>query len=660
MRFAQSMSFRGKDLADMVRAAAVALFVAFAGCSQSGDGVTEQPATNPPPPTNAQPVADAGGPYTCGQGAAIALDGSGSTDPDGDIAAYDWDLDNDGVYDDATGVTPTFAAAVAGVFTIGLRVSDIEGASDSAVSTVTVINLTPSAYSQAVSTAEDTALPIVLGGSDPGGDPLAFAVVSQPANGILSGVVPNVSYTPNPDFNGSDSFKFVVNDGQLDSPLATVSIAVSAVNDPPVAFEQSSTAVSGEAITLQLEYDDIDGPGPYTLQVTMAPESGSLSPVNPDGSILYTPDTGFTGNDAFKWRVNDGVDDSMEATVTVAVEPAPSAGIYFPPAGESLASQSLRSPDEVGLSDSVVADLSAVITTGRWALWRHGYLVHVEGDFNTTDEVKSVRKIIHAATVGAAIQRGLVPSLDQPIAFWNPELSGIDAMTTWVHVMTQTSAFDEPLLTPGSLWAYSDANPLQLCRALARVWGRPDYTDRYDLVIADALFDAIGARGWSAVPAADGIRFLFDLEDLGRAGLLFIAGGEWNGHRLIPSWFMDELGTKQTYGIPPNYDNENDGHTELQVEDFPESPYGFMTWVNTDRDLYPDSSANWVVALGVGGHYLVYNRDFGLVLAVIDGDFVPIDGNPPGWPAPVRIAIEVLEQAVTGPNPMVEGTLPSQ
>jgi len=66
------------------------------------------------------------------------------------------------------------------------------------------------------------------------------------------------------------------------------------------------------------------------------------------------------------------------------------------------------------------------------------------------------------------------------------------------------------------------------------------------------------------------------------------------------------------------------------------------------------------VALGVGGHYLVYNRDFGLVLAVIDVDFVPIDGNPPGWPAPVRIAIEVLEQAVTGPNPMVEGTLPSQ
>ena len=55
-----------------------------------------------------------------------------------------------------------------------------------------------------------------------------------------------------------------------------------------------------------------------------------------------------------------------------------------------------------------------------------------------------------------------------------------------------------------------------------------------------------------------------------------------------------------------------------------------------------------------GGHYLVYNRKLGLVLAIIDGDFVPIDGNPPGWPTPVRIAVEALEQGVAGSNPLVE------
>jgi hypothetical protein len=672
------------------------------------------------------PTADAGGPYTGAQGAIIGLDGSGSTDPNGDIVSYDWDLDGDGVFDDASGITPDYASARAGVFSIRLRVRDVKGASDSATTTVTVINLAPTAVSQSISTAEDSPVAVILGGSDPGDDPLICAVVSPPAHGMLGGVEPEVTYIPDPDFNGTDSFSYIVNDGELDSQPATVSIAISAVNDAPIASPQavstdedtaldislsgtdpdgdpltysivsrpsngtlsgkppalvympspdfngsdgfsfaasdgvlesitanvsisvdavndpptvsyqSLKAVANESVRVELAYEDVDGPGPYVWQVTTAPKFGSLSAIDADGSVHYTPDPEFTGTDQFKWRVSDGLDDSAGAIVSVTVEAKVPAGMYFPPAGESLSKQSLKSPGEVGLTDSVVAELAAVITTGRW------------------DEVKSLRKIIHAATVGVAIQRHLVPSLDQKVSAWNPELSGINAAATWFHVMTQTSAFDEPSMAPGSLWAYSDENPLQLCRALARVWGRSDYTDRYDLVISDALFDAIGARGWSSVPAADGIRFRFDLEDLGRAGLLMVAGGEWSGHRLMPLRFVEELGTKQTYGIQPNYDNDNDGHTELRVEDFPESPYGFLTWVNTDRDLYPGSSADWVVALGVGGHYLVYSRKFGLVLAIIDGDFVPIDGNPPGWPTPVRIAVEALEQGVAGSNPLVE------
>jgi PKD repeat protein len=343
------------------------------------------------------PKADPGGPYTGMQGAAIELDGSGSSDPNDDIVVYKWDLDNDGVFDDATGLKPTYAAVRAGVFTIALQVTDAVGASDSSTT-------------------------IVLTGSDPGGDPLTCAIVSPPASGKLSGIEPEVAYIPDPDFNGTDSFAYIVSDGELDSQVAIVSIAVSAVNDPPAAYDQSSTTVAGEAVLLDLEYHDIDGPGPYGWQITTATESGSLSPISPDGKVLYTPDPGFTGTDQFRWRVNDGLDDSAIATVTVTVDAESPTGIYFPPAGESLSNQSLKSPGEVGLSDAVVADLTSVITSGRWALWRDGYLVHVEGDFNANDEVKSLRKIIHAATVGVAIQRHLVPSLDQKVSAWNPEL----------------------------------------------------------------------------------------------------------------------------------------------------------------------------------------------------------------------------------------------
>ena len=88
---------------------------------------------------NTPPTADAGGPYSGEQGSLIALDGSTSSDPDGTVVRHDWDLDNDGQYDDGHGPTATFTASQTGTFTIGLVVYDDDGAQDSDTATVTVI-----------------------------------------------------------------------------------------------------------------------------------------------------------------------------------------------------------------------------------------------------------------------------------------------------------------------------------------------------------------------------------------------------------------------------------------------------------------------------------------------------------------------------------------
>ncbi len=87
---------------------------------------------------NQSPTADAGGPYSVAIDATITLDGSGSTDPDGTLVLYEWDLDGDGQYDDASGVTAAFSSASAGAFTIGLRVTDDDGATGTDIATVTV------------------------------------------------------------------------------------------------------------------------------------------------------------------------------------------------------------------------------------------------------------------------------------------------------------------------------------------------------------------------------------------------------------------------------------------------------------------------------------------------------------------------------------------
>ncbi|MGH9961491.1 MAG: hypothetical protein ACREBC_30915, partial [Pyrinomonadaceae bacterium] len=247
--------------------------------------------------------------------------------------------------------------------------------------------------------------------------------------------------------------------------------------------------------------------------------------------------------------------------------------------------QSRRTPEQAGFDPAVLKELEGA--GSRWALWRDGHLIHVKGNFNLTENVASNRKTWHALTVGAAILQGKIPSLDEKISVWNKELKGKDADATWRHDITQSAGFDYPYggfpaFPPGRMWTYSDLNPVQLSNGLARVYGRKDYLDRYDLVVKEAFFDAIGMRGWRTSVQSDprfrlmkddGIRFFFDLEDMGRLGLLVVARGRWNGRQLIPEWFVKELESKQTYGMRVNYEGPNDGTPGgMDPKKFPEVP----------------------------------------------------------------------------------------
>lgn len=87
----------------------------------------------------------------------------------------------------------------------------------------------PTAHDQSVNTPEDASVSITLTASDPDGDALTWTIDAQPAHGTLSGAAPALTYTPDADYAGADSFTFHVNDGQLDSNVATVSISVGGV-----------------------------------------------------------------------------------------------------------------------------------------------------------------------------------------------------------------------------------------------------------------------------------------------------------------------------------------------------------------------------------------------------------------------------------------------
>mgnify|MGYP000188589535 CR=1 FL=1 len=253
---------------------------------------------------NLPPVAEAGYdqtievPYPYAP-AEVTLDGSGSSDEDGMIVSWEWTWTGGAV----SGETVSASFAV-GVHAVTLTVTDDDGATDTDEVTITVNeapNEAPVADDNSVTTVEDTPIDITLTGSDPEGDDLTYEVTSAPDHGSLSGSAPNLTYSPNADYNGSDSFIFSVSDGEF-SDEGTVSITIDAVNDPPVVTVLGGPFETPEetALAIDIEVSDIEG-DLADLLVVGDPLHGTGTMVdNGDGSFTYTytPSDGYVGSDA--------------------------------------------------------------------------------------------------------------------------------------------------------------------------------------------------------------------------------------------------------------------------------------------------------------------------------------------------------------------------
>ena len=184
--------------------------------------------------------------------------------------------------------------------------------------TVKAVNIPPTATAQSVSLAEDSSKTITLAATDPDNTTLTYALASQPAKGTatISGNV--VTYQPNANFNGTDSFTFTASDGAAVSAAATVNLTVTAVNDAPVATAQTITVPSSGPTTITLTGTDVDG-DTLTYALASSPVvKATLSAIS-NGKVTYTPKAGIT-SDAFAFTVKDASLTSSAATVTITVK----------------------------------------------------------------------------------------------------------------------------------------------------------------------------------------------------------------------------------------------------------------------------------------------------------------------------------------------------
>jgi large repetitive protein len=251
---------------------------------------------------------------------------SNDNDPDGDpltITAASApngrvDINPDG------SVTYTPNANFNGTDTITYLISDGNGGTATAQATVTVtpVNDPPVAAGDSAITTEDTPLrvPVLSNDRDLDGDPLTVTAATAPNGTVVINPDGTITYTPNPDFNGTDSITYTISDGKGGTSTATVAVTVNPINDLPVAANDSATTLEDQPVTLPVLANDSDPDGdPLTVTAATSP-NGSVV-INPDGTITFTPALNFNGPATITYTVSDGKGGTTTASVTVTVTP---------------------------------------------------------------------------------------------------------------------------------------------------------------------------------------------------------------------------------------------------------------------------------------------------------------------------------------------------
>ena len=199
--------------------------------------------------------------------------------------------------------------------------------------TITAVNDLPVASALAPITTEDTPKAVTLSATDVDGDGLTFALGgTSPSHGTLgsigapscNGQTPSactstVTYTPSPNYNGTDSFSYTASDGTASSGAATASITIGAANDPPSCPAASKSGLEDSQFSGTVVCTDIEG-GSLAYTRVAGPVHGTAT-VSASGAWTYQPAANYNGSDSFTYKANDGTADSSPAAVSLTITP---------------------------------------------------------------------------------------------------------------------------------------------------------------------------------------------------------------------------------------------------------------------------------------------------------------------------------------------------
>jgi len=337
-------------------------------------------------------------------------------------------------------VTYTPDPDFAGLDSLSYTIDDNDGATSNAATVyINVINVNddPIAVNDTLNATEDTVLNLSAPGvltndTDPEGDPLSVTgndALSTQGGTVVVNADGSVNYIPPPDYNGVDSFSYTIGDGNGGSSTATVVINVSAINDPPMALNDTTSTNEETSVLINVINNDtdIDGTIDAASILTVTPPGNGQVTVNGDGTITYTPDLNFAGIDSLHYTVDDNNGSTSNlATVIINVD-----NINDPPIAvdDNYSTNedtplSIVSPGVLGNDLDLEGDILSISTFDNLSTNGGVVTVNADGsftyappaDFNGTDSFTYTIDDGNGGTDVATVTIGVSPVNDNPTA----------------------------------------------------------------------------------------------------------------------------------------------------------------------------------------------------------------------------------------------------
>ncbi len=321
---------------------------------------------------------------------------------------------------------------------------------------VTPVNDPPAAFDDFAGTFRDTpvSVAVALNDTDIDGDALSVATVGTPASGVAISDGPgSVQYTPGSGFVGVDTFTYTITDPSGATGSASVTVSVSATNQPPNAIDDFAVTGPDELVVIDVLANDVDPDGDLlSVAAVGSPARGSVV-LNGDGTISYTPDNGFAGLDAFAYTATDGVGGTDSGTVTISVAPASGA----PAANPDLASVPEDGSTIINVLGNDSGDLALAVQSvsnaahGTVALLADGTVRYSPvADYNGADSFTYLVNDLSGSSSSALVSIVVTPVNDPPVAA-NDSYRSDGGTPRNFRVLTNDSDLDGDTLTASLL-----------------------------------------------------------------------------------------------------------------------------------------------------------------------------------------------------------------